>query len=108
MSSSPRADPTELNRQGNDIGTQYRSAIFYSDERQHKAAEAKIRELTQGSAFPDPIVTTVEPLKTFFAAEDYHQNYVHNHPDEGYIQRVSVPKVEKVREKFPELIKAAE
>ncbi len=98
-------DPTELNRQGNDEGTQYRSAIFYADDAQRQAAEAKIEALTQAHAFPDPIVTAVEPLKTFFAAEDYHQNYVHLHPDEGYIQAVSIPKVEHVRAKFPELIK---
>jgi peptide methionine sulfoxide reductase msrA/msrB len=101
-------DPTELNRQGNDTGTQYRSAIFYADEQQKQAVEAKIHELTQAHAFPAPIVTAVEPLKTFFPAEGYHQNYVHNHPDETYIQLVSIPKVEHVREKYPSLIKKAE
>jgi peptide methionine sulfoxide reductase msrA/msrB len=101
-------DPTELNRQGNDEGTQYRSAIFYADDAQRQAAEAKIEALTQAHASPEPIVTAVEPLKTFFAAENYHQNYVHLHPDEGYIQAVSIPKVEHVRAKYPELIKASE
>ncbi len=101
-------DPTELNRQGNDTGTQYRSAIFYADGQQKQAAEAKIHELTLAHAFPAPIVTAVEPLKTFFRAEGYHQNYVHNHPDEAYIQFVSIPKVEHVREQYPGLIKKTE
>lgn len=99
-------NPTELDRQGNDTGPQYRSAIFYADEAQKQAAEAKIRALNAAQAFPDPIVTAVEPLKSFFAAESYHQNYVHNHPDESYIQSVSIPKVEHVREKYPNLIKS--
>ena len=101
-------NPTELDRQGNDTGPQYRSVIFYADDEQKQAAEAKIKELTQTHAFPDPIVTAVEPLKTFFAAEEYHQNYVHNHPDESYIQSVSIPKVEHVRQKYPELLKTSE
>ena len=98
-------DPTELNRQGNDTGTQYRSALFYADEQQKQAADAKIHELTQSHVFSAPIVTAVEPLKAFFPAEGYHQNYVHKHPDEAYIKFVSIPKVEHVREKYPRLIK---
>jgi len=101
-------NPTELNRQGNDEGTQYRSAIFYADEQQKQAAEAKIKSLTQSRAFSARIVTTVEPLKTFFAAEGYHQNYVQNHPNESYIRSVSIPKVEHVRAKYPNLIKKIE
>jgi peptide methionine sulfoxide reductase msrA/msrB len=101
-------DPTELDHQGNDTGPQYRSAIFYADDEQKQAAEAKIQALTRSHTFPDPIVTAVEPLKTFFAAEEDHQNYVHRHPDEGYVQSVSIPKVEHVREKYPELIKKGE
>jgi len=101
-------DPTELDRQGNDTGPQYRSAIFYANDEQKHAAEAKIKELTQAHVFPDPIVTAVEPVKSFFAAEGYHQNYVHNHPDEAYIQSVSIPKVEHVRQKYPELLKKSE
>jgi peptide methionine sulfoxide reductase msrA/msrB len=101
-------DPTELNRQGNDTGTQYRSVIFYADEQQKRTAEAEIQELTQSHAFPIPIVTAVESLKTFFPAEGYHQNYIRNHPDETYIRSVSLPKVEHVREKYPSLIKKAE
>jgi peptide methionine sulfoxide reductase msrA/msrB len=101
-------NPTELNRQGNDEGTQYRSAIFYADEQQKQAAEAKIKSLTQSRAFSARIVTAVEPLKTFFAAEGYHQNYVQNHPNESYIRSVSIPKVEHVRAKYPNLIKKIE
>lgn len=99
-------DPTQLNRQGNDTGTQYRSVIFYADDAQRRAAEAKVRSLGKSHAFADPIVTAIEPLKSFFPAEDYHQNYVHNHPDEPYIQGVSIPKVKHVRQKYPELIKS--
>jgi peptide methionine sulfoxide reductase msrA/msrB len=98
-------DPTELNRQGNDTGTQYRSAVFYADDQQQQAADAKIHELTQAHVFSAPIVTAVEPLKAFYPAEGYHQNYVHKHPDEAYIKFVSIPKVEHVREKYPNLIK---
>jgi peptide methionine sulfoxide reductase msrA/msrB len=101
-------DPTELDRQGNDVGPQYRSAIFYADESQKQAAEAKVQELTRNHAFPDPIVTAIEPLKSFFAAEKSHQNYVHDHPDDGYVRTVSIPKVEKVRHKYPELINTSE
>src|SRR5688572_14155118 len=68
-------DPTQLNRQGNDIGTQYRSAIFYADEAERSTAEAKIAELNESKHFPRPIVTTLEPLRAFFPAEDYHQDY---------------------------------
>ncbi|HEX3999788.1 MAG TPA: bifunctional methionine sulfoxide reductase B/A protein [Pirellulales bacterium] len=101
-------NPTELNYQGNDEGPQYRSAIFYADAEQEAAAKAKIQTLSKAHAFPDPIVTAVEPLKTFFIAEKHHQNYVHDHPDESYIRNVSIPKVEHVRQKYPELIKASE
>ena len=97
-------DPTELNRQGNDTGTQYRSVVFYADELQKKAADKKIHELTRAHVFSAPIVTAVEPLKTFFPAEGYHQNYVQKHPDEAYVKFVSIPKVEHVREKYPNLI----
>jgi peptide methionine sulfoxide reductase msrA/msrB len=98
-------DPTEIDRQGNDVGKQYRSAIFYADDAQRRAAEAKIQALTRSHAFPDPIVTAVEPLKAFYPAEDYHQNYVHNHPNDPYVQGVSLPRVEQVQKKLPELIK---
>ena len=89
----------QFNRQGNDIGTQYRSAIFYASEDEKRAAEAKIRALNEKRAFPRPIVTTLEPLGEFYAAEDYHQDYARLNPDQPYIQAVSIPKVCKVREK---------
>jgi len=98
-------DPTQLNRQGNDIGTQYRSAIFYADDEQQRAAEAKIRELTLTRHFPRPIVTTLEPLGPFYPAEDYHQDYARLNPNQPYIQAVSYPKMCKVREKHAGLIR---
>jgi methionine-S-sulfoxide reductase len=97
-------DPTTLNRQGADVGTQYRSAIFYADETQKQAAEAKIKELTEKKRFPSPIVTTLEPLVEFFPAEDYHQGYAQLHPDQPYIQGAAIPKVCKIRQKYPHLI----
>jgi methionine-S-sulfoxide reductase len=98
-------DPTQLNRQGNDIGTQYRSAIFYASEAQRQAAEAKIRALTEARVFPRPIVTTLEPLDEFYPAEDYHQDYARQHPEQPYIQDVSTPKACKVREKHAALVR---
>jgi peptide-methionine (S)-S-oxide reductase len=99
-------DPTQLNRQGNDRGRQYRSAIFYADERQREVAEAYIRQLDQARVFPDPIVTTLEPLEAFYEAEPYHQNYAARNPDQPYIAVVAAPKVEKLRTKLPEKLKA--
>jgi peptide methionine sulfoxide reductase msrA/msrB len=98
-------DPTQLNRQGGDIGTQYRSAIFIADEQQKKAAEAKIQQLTQADAFPRPIVTTLEPLTSFYPAEEYHQDYARNNPFQPYVVSHSIPKACKVRAKHPNLIK---
>jgi methionine-S-sulfoxide reductase len=98
-------DPTQLNRQGNDVGTQYRSAIFYASDAEKQAADGKIRELNAAQAFPRPIVTTLEPLTAFYPAEDYHQDYARLNPDQPYIQAVSIPKVCKVREKHPGLIR---
>jgi methionine-S-sulfoxide reductase len=98
-------DPTQLNRQGNDTGTQYRSAIFYASDAEKQAAEAKIRALNESKHFPRPIVTTLEPLREFFPAEDYHQDYARNNPGQPYIQAVSIPKVCKVREKHAGLIR---
>jgi methionine-S-sulfoxide reductase len=98
-------DPTQLNRQGNDSGTQYRSAIFYTDEEERLLAEEKIRALSERGAFGRPIVTTLEPLGQFYPAEDYHQDYAQNNPEQPYIQAVSLPKVCKVREKHAGLIK---
>lgn len=95
-------DPTQLNRQGNDVGRQYRSAIFYADEEQRRVAESYIRQLNDAGVFSSPLVTTLEPLKQFFVAEGYHQNYAELNPHQPYIQYVAEPKVEKLRTYFPE------
>jgi peptide-methionine (S)-S-oxide reductase len=96
-------DPTQLNRQGPDTGTQYRSAIFYTTEEQKKAATDYIAQLTDAKVFAKPIVTQVVPLQTFYEAEDYHQNYLANHPDEPYIRINDIPKVENLKKQFPDL-----
>ncbi len=96
-------DPTELNRQGPDSGTQYRSAIFYADEEQKRLAENYIAELTKAKPFPKPIVTQVARLNAFHKAEDYHQDYLINHPDQPYILINDKPKVENLRKQFPDL-----
>ncbi len=93
-------DPTTKDRQGNDIGTQYRSVIFYHDDRQRAEAEAFIRELEKAGRFSAPIVTQVEPASEFYKAEDYHQEYFVNNPNQPYCQMVVAPKVRKFREKF--------
>src|SRR4029079_18494150 len=98
-------DPTQRNRQGNDIGTQYRSAIFYADEDEKQASEAKIADLNNKPAYPRPIVTTLEPISEFYPAEDYHQDYARLNPGQPYIQSVSMPKACKVREKHAALIR---
>ena len=99
-------DPTSLNRQGADAGTQYRSAIFYASEEERQIAAAFIEDLNGAKVFAKPIVTTLEPLKVFYPAEAYHQNYACRNPNQGYIQGVALPKVEKVREKFKAMLKA--
>ena len=96
-------DPTELNRQGPDQGTQYRSVIFYSNEEQKKIAEAYIAQLEQAKVFSGPIVTQVVALEKFYPAEGYHQNYATLHPDNGYIATYDAPKVENLKKEFPEL-----
>ncbi len=101
-------DPTTLNRQGVDKGTQYRSAIFYSSEEQKAEAEAKIKKLNEAHAHGRKIVTKLEKLVDFFPAEDYHQDYARNNPDAPYIQATSYPKVCKIRQKHAELLKAEE
>ncbi len=98
-------DPTQLNRQGPDSGSQYRSAIFYGDAEQAKIAQAYIAQLDQAKAFSKPIVTQVVPFKAFYAAEAYHQNYATLHPNEPYIAINDAPKVEHLREQFPALYK---
>jgi len=96
-------DPTEFNRQGNDVGPQYRSVVFYTTPRQKEKAEHYIKMIA--GAYPKPIVTTVEPLEQFYLAEDYHQKYYENHKDAGYCQLIIAPKVEKVQKQFKNLLK---
>jgi peptide-methionine (S)-S-oxide reductase len=96
-------DPTQLNRQGPDVGTQYRSAIFYVDETQKRIAEAYIGQLDSSHAFPRSIVTRVDPLKGFYPAEDYHQDYLIHNPSAPYIAMYDIPKVENFKHLFPEL-----
>jgi peptide-methionine (S)-S-oxide reductase len=93
-------DPTQLNRQGPDIGTSYRSVIFYHSEEQKATAEAFIAELEAQRVFDDPIVTAIEPAQTFWPAEGYHQNYLANNPYQPYCMFVVAPKLEKFRKKF--------
>ena len=93
-------DPTTLNRQGNDVGTQYRSAIFFADEQQKAEAANFIKELEEGKTFSNPIVTSLEPLAEFYPAEDYHQEYFRNNPQQPYCSFVVAPKLRKFREKF--------
>jgi len=100
-------DPTTLNRQGNDAGTQYRSAIFYHSDEQRATAEQAIRELTAAEAFHDPIVTEVTAASTFHVAEDYHQEYFANNSRQPYCSYVVAPKVQKFQQKFANKVKAA-
>lgn len=96
-------DPTQLNRQGPDHGTQYRSVIFYGNDEQKRIAEAYIAQLDQAKVYRSKIVTQVVPLKAFYAAEGYHQDYAARHPNQPYIVYNDAPKVEHLREQFPEL-----
>ena len=96
-------DPTELNRQGPDEGTQYRSSIFYSDAEQKQIAEAYIAQLDKAAVFPHRIVTQVVSLQAFYPAEAYHQNYAALHPNQPYIMFNDAPKVEHLRQEFPDL-----
>lgn len=96
-------DPTQLNRQGPDVGTQYRSAIFYHNDLQLKLAKAKIEELS--GVYPKPIVTQLNKYSTFYPAEDYHQDYEKNHPYDRYIVNVSRPKIDRVKKKFQDILK---
>jgi peptide-methionine (S)-S-oxide reductase len=93
-------DPTTLNRQGADIGTQYRSVIFYHNETQRKIAESSIKELEQKNLWENPIVTEISPFQMFFRAEDYHQGYYLNNANQPYCQVVIAPKISKFRKKF--------
>ena len=96
-------DPTELNRQGPDTGSQYRSVIFYTSAEQRKIAQDTIRQLTAAHAFPDPIVTRVVPLQQFYPAEEHHQNYLALHPYQPYIVFNDMPKLEQLHKQFPVL-----
>jgi peptide-methionine (S)-S-oxide reductase len=98
-------DPTQLNRQGNDMGRQYRSAIFYASVNQERAAEAYIKQLTEAKVFDQPIVTTLEPLEQFFEAEDYHQGFVARNPNQPYVAAVALPKVKKLEKAFSDKLK---
>ncbi len=98
-------DPTQLNRQGPDVGRQYRSAIFYQNEEEKAAAEAYIRNLRAGGAFSEPIVTELSLLDDFYVAEGYHQDYYEHNPNQPYVRNVSRPKVEKFVKAHPELLK---
>lgn len=96
-------DPTMLNYQGPDQGTQYRSAIFYATPEQQKLAEAYIAQLKETEIFPMPIVTTLEPLQTFYPAEEYHQDYLKQHPYNPYIMLNDQPKLDNLQKEFPKL-----
>ncbi|HEY3221312.1 MAG TPA: peptide-methionine (S)-S-oxide reductase MsrA [Gemmatimonadales bacterium] len=99
-------DPTTLDRQGGDVGTQYRSAIFYHDEEQRRTAEEAVRELEAEHVFDEPIVTKIEPLQAFYPAEEYHREYYSRNPNQPYCRAVIAPKVAKLRSKYLEKLKA--
>jgi len=96
-------DPTELNRQGPDVGTSYRSAIFYTNEEQNRIAAAYVAQLDTAKVFPKRIVTEITPLKGFYRAEEYHQDYALKNPTNPYIQICDLPKIRALKEQFPEL-----
>ncbi len=98
-------DPTTLNRQGNDIGTQYRSAIFYHDQNQKEIAEKVMREVTNKKIWGKPLVTELVPFKEFYPAEDYHKDYFRRNPNQGYCQVVIAPKVAKFRKHYLDMLK---
>ncbi len=99
-------DPTTPDRQGGDVGTQYRSAVFYHDDEQRRVAEDLVRELEAEHVFDDPIVTKIEPLKAFYPAEEYHREYYSRNPNQAYCRAVIAPKVAKLRSKYLEKLKA--
>jgi len=96
-------DPTQLNRQGNDIGTSYRSAIFYTDDQQREVAQAYIHQLDAAHIYPSPIVTQLVPLVAFYRGEDYHQDYAMKNPQNPYIQVCDIPKIAALEQQFPTL-----
>ena len=99
-------DPTTLNRQGNDVGSQYRSVILYNSEEQRTEAASFIKELTEAGNFRSPIVTTLEPLTEFYSAEEYHQDYFANNPYQPYCQYTIPPKLNKLHKQFSALLKS--
>lgn len=101
-------DPTTMNQQGADVGTQYRSIVLYTSEDQKKEAEKIIKEINESSAHGAPVVTEVKPLDKFFAAEDYHQGYYNKNPNQPYCQVVINPKLTKLKQKFADLLKKNE
>ena len=96
-------DPTQKDRQGNDVGTQYRSAIFYTDDEQREVAEAYVKQLNEAHIFPRPIVTQIVPLEHFFEGEEYHQDYAIKNPHNPYIQVCDIPKIAELERQFPAL-----
>ena len=98
-------DPTTVNGQHPDYGTQYRSAIFYANDSQKKIAEAAKKKLNESGSYSKPIVTEIAPITTFWQAEDYHQNYERLNPEQPYVKQVSIPRLNKFKAKFPELLK---
>ena len=99
-------DPTQVNRQGPDVGTQYRSAIYAHDDRQLELAEAFVDELEAADVYDEPIATEIEPLETFYEAEAYHQDYFEKNPTDAYCRMHAAPKIDKVRERFREKVRA--
>ncbi len=99
-------DPTTLDQQGNDVGTQYRSAIFYLNEEQHRQAKQAIAQLEDAHIWPDPVVTAVEPAGPFYKAEGYHQDYFNSNPNQPYCQFIVAPKVRKFLKTFPKKARA--
>ena len=99
-------DPTTLNRQGNDVGTQYRSVVFYHDEEQKAIAEAFIQELNESGKYSKPIVTAVEPFTAFYKAEEYHQNFYARNPNQAYVRAIIPPKLSKLEKGFAEKLKS--
>jgi peptide-methionine (S)-S-oxide reductase len=93
-------DPTEVNRQGNDVGTQYRSIAFYRNDNEKKIIDAEIKRITDEKKYSDKVVTEVKPFSKFYSAEDYHQEYILHHPENPYVQHVSIPDYEKFRKEF--------
>ncbi len=100
-------DPTTVNRQGADVGHQYRSAIFYQDDRQKATAEGVIEELTKEKVFDSPIITEIKPFTEFYRAEDYHKDYFKKHPNQPYCRVVISPKIAKLRRQFKEKLKSS-